>query len=419
MNRKWLIIMGLVLSLITVIIVAVPVLAQNEEPAATANTNRGALAIIAPWTVPAGREFTVRAFLRENQEPFPGAGVWAIGADSTDALKAELGQFKEESSQPDVTTDYESILGRHGGYLGRTGGDGYLTCTIEQPGKYVLVAARNGYQPGFTHIGIRDTVNALAIRAPKRAPAGEPVTIVVFERITQSPVEDAVVFAVTRDNADTLKKAAQALKEDTSIAAEDKDYEALCNTYGFFLGRTDENGKLEFTIDEAGVYLLVAVKRGYFPGFSLMAIVNKPKALGIKSVPPRTHVGKEVTLNVFDRQTSDPVEGAGIWAMSRDEAAALKQEIAATGEDANTAAAERDYEAVVSAHGTFLGFTDGNGKLPATFDTAGIYVLVTAKPGYLPGFTVLPVKEMPEPSTVEKESRANVPSLKTNSMEIR
>jgi len=62
---------GLVLSLVAVIITAIPALALGDEPAATANTSGGALAIIAPWSVPAGREFTVRAFLRETRSLSP------------------------------------------------------------------------------------------------------------------------------------------------------------------------------------------------------------------------------------------------------------------------------------------------------------------------------------------------------------
>jgi hypothetical protein len=365
----------------------------------------------------------VRAFLRENQEPFPGAGVWAIGADSVETLKAELGQLKQDSSRPDVEKDYESIIGNHGAYLGRTGQDGRLACTLEQAGRYILVAARNGYVPGFTHIGVRDTISALGIRTPKRAPVGQPVSMGVFDRITQNPVAGAGIWAVTRDDIEALKQEAQALKEDAVVAAEEKDYESLVNARGLFLGRTDENGKLDYTFNDAGAYLLVAVKRGYFPGFSPLAVIEKPKVLAIKATPPQTHVGKEVTLNVSDRQAKAPVEGAGVWAMSRDEAETLKQEIAALREDTATAAAGKDYEAVVSLHGTFLGRTDADGKLGATFDTAGNYLLVTVKHGYIPGFTVLPVREMPEPSTTTNATRSqkqpNLKAFRPNAVEIR
>ncbi|MFH1646766.1 MAG: hypothetical protein ABID71_03605 [Chloroflexota bacterium] len=317
MKKKWQIMVALVLSLVTMITAAAPALAQDEEPAAAESRFQGALAIIAPWSAPVSGEFTVRAFLRENQEPFPGAGVWAISGDDGETLKEELGRLRQDSSQPDAEKDYESILNAHGTFLGRTGVDGRLTCTFEQAGRYILVAARNGYLPGFTRIGIRETIKALGIRSPRRAPLGEPVTLAVFERVTQETVAGAGIWAVTRDNIEALQQEARTLREDTSLSAEEKDYEATVNMYGFFLGRTDELGQLDYTFDEAGGYLLVAVKRGYFPGFAPLAVIARPEALGIKATPPRTHVGKEVTLDVFNRQSRDPVGDAGVWAISR------------------------------------------------------------------------------------------------------
>ena len=420
MKKKWQIMVALVLSLVTLITVGLPALAEDEEPAATdsLNLSRGALAIIAPWTVPVGKEFTVRAFLRENQEPFPGAGVWAINQDTDQALKEELSQLRQDYGPTDEEKDYESILNVHGIFLGRTGGDGRLACTFEQAGKYILVAARNGYLPGCTHITARLTVKALGIQAPKRTPVGEEITIAVFARITQDAVQGAGIWAVTRDNVEVLKQEAQALKDDTSLSDEEKDYEALVDGYGFFLGITDTHGKLEYTFEEAGGYLLVAVKMGYFPGFAPLVVYDMPKALGIKATPPRTHVGKEVTLNVFDRPGHNPVEDAGVWAISRDDAETLQQDIAALKADKVTAGAEKDYEAAISAYGGFLGRTDINGKLSAKFDTAGFYVLVTVKKGYIPGFTTLVVKDIPEPETVKPAGRASLEPLEADQIDI-
>ena len=57
-----------------------------------------------------------------------------------------------------------------------------------------------------------------------------------------------------------------ALREDTSVAAEEQDYESLVDIYGDFLGRTDEDGELSHAFSSEGIYLLVGVKKGYFPG---------------------------------------------------------------------------------------------------------------------------------------------------------
>jgi hypothetical protein len=421
MKRKWQIIIGLALALVMSLGIAAPAMAQDEgEEAVGVSTFDGALAIIAPWTVPAGKEFTVRAFLREDQEPFPGANIWLIGKNSIAAVKEEL-NLREDPAQAGLEADYDSILSRHGTHLGQTGPDGRLGCSIGQGGRYILVAAKSGYLPGFTHIFVRDTVNALGIKAPNRAKVNEPVTMTVFERITHHPVEGALVFAITRDNAETWKQEVQALREDTTIPTADKDYEPLCQAHGLYIGTTDENGNLEYAFEEAGIYMLVAVKKGYFPGFTAIAIVNVPKALGIKADPPRALAGEEVTVNVFDRQTKDPVAGADIYALSRENAKLLKEAVKSLRGDKSTAATDIDYGAVVAGLGTHLGETDENGQLIATFDTAGIYLLVAIEPGYIPGFTLLPVKEKPEPTVTpnatQLQNRVNVKSVQRQQIE--
>jgi hypothetical protein len=105
-------------------------------------------------------------------------------------------------------------------------------------------------------------------------------------------------------------------------------------------------------------------------------------------------VGEEVTMTVFQRLTGEPVEGAGVWALSRDGLEMLKQEMSALREDSSIAPEEKDYEAVVSLYGTFLGRTDEEGQLTHAFSQPGGYLLVAAKKGYIPGFTPIFIKEL-------------------------
>ncbi len=67
-----------------------------------------------------------------------------------------------------------------------------------------------------------------------------------------------------------------ALREDTSVAAEEKDYESLVDIHGDFLGRTDEDGELSVAFSSGGIYLLVGVKRGYYPGVTIIGIHEMP-----------------------------------------------------------------------------------------------------------------------------------------------
>jgi hypothetical protein len=113
---------------------------------------------------------------------------------------------------------------------------------------------------------------ALAIMAPRRAPVGEAVTMTVFQRGTLDPVKDAGIWALTRDEAEALKAEIAGIREEGGNGVRDLDHESLLRDHGTFLGTTHGNGQLKHAFDEAGWYLLVAVKEGYHPGRTPIAI---------------------------------------------------------------------------------------------------------------------------------------------------
>ena len=104
------------------------------------------------------------------------------------------------------------------------------------------------------------------------AVTGELVTIGVFERVTQSPVEGAGVWAVSRNDIPVIKEQIAQLRESVVTADAVVDYESVVSLVGEFIDWTDENGEVTHTFDEPGLYLLVAVKRGYFPGFAPIVV---------------------------------------------------------------------------------------------------------------------------------------------------
>jgi len=114
--------------------------------------------------------------------------------------------------------------------------------------------------------------DALAILAPRRAPVGEEVSMTVFQRSTQDPVKDAGVWALTQENAEVLKGEIAKLKEEGNVSAQELDWESLVSGLGIPLGTTKGNGRLEYTFTEEGRYLLVAIKEGYIPGRTGIAI---------------------------------------------------------------------------------------------------------------------------------------------------
>ena len=74
------------------------------------------------------------------------------------------------------------------------------------------------------------------------------------------------------------------MREDASISAEEKDYESLVDIHGDFLGRTDEDGELSVAFSSGGIYLLVGVKKGYFPGVTVIGVREMPAPT---PVPPQ------------------------------------------------------------------------------------------------------------------------------------
>ena len=112
-------------------------------------------------------------------------------------------------------------------------------------------------------------------------------------------------------------------------------------------------------------------------------------------------IGDIVPVHVSDRNTGEPVMGAGVWALTREQAEAFRQEFAATRQQTQNAA-EIDMESMIGIRGSFLGRTDERGYLETSFGVPGGYVLVSVKPGYIPGFGFIFIKQ-PKPE-VEFES---------------
>ena len=112
----------------------------------------------------------------------------------------------------------------------------------------MAVMAVSGVAPALADDGTRESdqsrlVHArLAIRAPKAARVGEEVTIGVFDRQAEEPVQGAGVWALTREAAEALKADMAELREDTSVATTDHDYESVADLHGTFLGRTNDEG---------------------------------------------------------------------------------------------------------------------------------------------------------------------------------
>jgi Ca2+-binding EF-hand superfamily protein len=316
--------------------------------------------------------------------------------------------------------DYESLLGIYSEFIDWTDKNGEVRHTFGEAGCYVLVAVKRGYLPAFRLIHIGELPKALVIDAPRAAPVDEIVTIGVSDRGTGEAVEGAWVFALSRDNALALNDEIIKIREAGEITAAEIDYKALADIYGEFIDITDENGEVHHAFDEAGWYLLLVVKTDYLPGFAPIRIGILPKVLGIRA-PQIARTGEEVTMVVFERRIQNPVEGAGVWAVSRDSIPVLKEQLAQLREVTVTTNTEVDYESIVSLVGEFIDWTDENGEVRHTFEESGLYLLVAVKRGYYPGFSLIGVRSLSVDSsknTLRATSAKLVQTVQANEPQI-
>ena len=105
---------------------------------------------------------------------------------------------------------------------------------------------------------------ALDIRAPAGAMVGQSVVMQVVEKHTGRVVAGAGVWAIN-------------LNSVTGAADSAEAYTAVVEKGGQFLGRTNGRGLLRHSFDDAGRYVLVAVKQGFVPGFAKISIQRGPR----------------------------------------------------------------------------------------------------------------------------------------------
>lgn len=284
--KKWRIILSSLLALLILTAVPTAVFAQSEDSnnAAAKPAFKGALAIVAPWTVRVSEEMSLAVFVRADQEPASDAGVWAVTRDKVDTVKQAVKVLREKSGANASDQDYQAILDANGVLLGRTNDSGKLTYTFNDTGNYLLVAVKAGYIPGFSGLAVREV---LAITAPKKAAPGETATVAVHQRGTSDPVTDAGVWAVAWSDAKALKDKLAELRTANKGNLQNADWESVLNAQAISLGKTDQNGQASTTFDKAGRYLLITAKKGCVPAFAGIAIVA-PKPTPSPTTPSST-----------------------------------------------------------------------------------------------------------------------------------
>jgi hypothetical protein len=151
-KKRWFAVVGAVVTLAVVLSASLPALAQSDaEAPVETRPQPKALGIKAPWVAQMGEEVSIGVYDRRNERPVNKAGVWALTREAAQALKAEVAELREA----DAEIDYEALVSLKGIFLGKTNEDGLVKHAFDEPGRYLLVAVKKGYFPGFRRIAIR------------------------------------------------------------------------------------------------------------------------------------------------------------------------------------------------------------------------------------------------------------------------
>jgi hypothetical protein len=295
-----------VLSIALLIPGATPVLADTE-PTAELEPIRLGLAIRAPGVAAVGQPVTMMTVERRSHRAVAEVDIYALTIDLIKKITAETTE-KDYSS---LLKQYTTAATEHGAFIGTTDQNGKLTYKFENLGKYILIAIKDDYRPGFGRISIEETVQrALKIRVPSKARVGQPVKIMVLERFSVEPlpVAGASVYAFQINNLEIAELKKTVISADVNKNQLVEKYTALAREKGALIGQTNNDGIVVHTFSNPGLYVLIAVKDGYIPGFSRIWIYQTIlKTLKVRN-PLTAQVGNEFTITVFEGFTPRPIE---------------------------------------------------------------------------------------------------------------
>ena len=126
----------------------------------------------------------------------------------------------------------------------------------------------------------------LAIVAPRVAPVDTEISVTVFQCSDQEPVKGASVWLITKERLEAVRQEMAAVKGNNGLSADQEDYEHMLSIHGTHLGNTDEDGKVWYSFDSEGRYLLIAVMQGYFPDSRIFQIFASSPGNGPNLIEP-------------------------------------------------------------------------------------------------------------------------------------
>jgi hypothetical protein len=373
-----------------------PALADSSNVNAASFYKMRALLIKVDNPVIVSQPVTITVFSRHSHETIAGASVYAI----------RIGNRVGPAGTDNYTTpagEVEALMESDGALLGTSGSDGTLSATIPETGRFLLVATREGYIPGFARMQVKqkneeDQKLRLILQAPASTPAGQQITIKVTAGNSGQAVDNATVSAIkingilppiarpTPVPAENGTATQMVVSRQAPIMIDTEQEDALTGRLGkkeIVLGSSNSAGEVVYTFTDPGTYMLLVRKIGYLPGARRINVQTDTasKSLEIK-VAVNLTTGQASSILVTEKTSGQPVEGAAVYSLKAEISRPIKQmPPTANNFKAQLIWAGND-AARVKEKGVLVGYTDSAGQVSYSFPSSGQYILAAFKDGY-------------------------------------
>jgi hypothetical protein len=378
---------------------AVPVMADNGKNQELIQPNRAEVSIRMVDKVDVGQLVAITVFTKHGHNTVSQAMVYALNPGQI-TMTADAANYNATGES------YADIAVRQGLFLGYTGDDGRVEYTFEETGRYIIVAIKDGYMPGYYKITVSSVQASLVIRVPDSAQVDEEVKIMVAERGTGDAVSGAAVYAMKRlSNVQTLNKNTVQLQnkvamKSTAVAVKVASSNQTATSEitvaypsveevkerGIFLGNTGDEGLIVHAFEAAGRYVIVAVCEGYTPGFGNINIRNNNLNQLYVRVPSTATVNQEITIAVVERNSHEPVEDVAVYATAVIPVAVSSS---AVNDNGTTSQIVLQADGTSSDNSTddvpvrvLIGYTDDKGQVTHSFSETDRYSIAAVKDGY-------------------------------------
>ncbi|MCX5994273.1 MAG: hypothetical protein NT177_08705 [Chloroflexi bacterium] len=251
----------------------------NLDPAAPVTIP--ALMIKVENTIQAGQPATITVLSRSSNETIAGAPVYAI---KTGGKVVPAGPGNSTATDG----EFEALMKPAGILIGTTGIDGTVSATLAVAGRYLLIATKDGFIPGFARLQVKEEGNKarLSLKATPSSPAGQQVTISVTDRISNQATENATVYALKVENGKDIKQKPPTANNGKAVLSRALNNTEMVREKGVLVGSTDSAGQVTYSFPTPGQYILAAFKAGYLPDF---ARINIRQVAAVNPVPvPQT-----------------------------------------------------------------------------------------------------------------------------------